>query len=67
MNNFKCWPSDWPQYKQACFLSWDKACDMLIGPCSCGASHQDGEFEYKNNILYRYGKPVNTKSNTSQK
>ena len=55
------WPEDWPRYKQACFGSWDSACDMLIGPCACGAGHAPGEFHLEGNQLFRYGKPVPSK------
>lgn len=52
------WPEDWPWYKQSCFLSFDKKCDMVIGFCSCGAAHFEGEFQIIDGKLYRYGKPV---------
>jgi len=59
-NNFKEWPDDWPFYKQACFNSWSDCCDMLVGPCKCGAWHQPGEFEFFEGKLYRYNKHVPT-------
>ena len=31
------WPKDWPPYG-------NEPCDMLVGPCSCGAWHIKGEF-----------------------
>lgn len=52
------WPTDWPVYKQSCFGSFDDRCDMLVGPCACGASHQPGEFELRTDGLYRYDKKV---------
>ena len=52
------WPRDWPWYKQACYGSWESRCDMLVGPCRCGAWHEPGEFEYRAGVLYRYGKAV---------
>ncbi len=52
------WPDGWPWYKQSCFGSFDKRCDMLVGPCACGASHQLGEFELRGGILWRYNSPV---------
>lgn len=58
MSNVVGWPSDWPVYKQSCFGSFDDRCDMLVGPCACGASHQSGEFELKSDGLYRYGKLI---------
>ena len=54
-NEFKAWPTEWPMYKQECFGSWEKRCDMLVGPCSCGAWHHEGEFEYKDGYIYRKG------------
>jgi len=51
----KPWPVDWPRYKQSSEL-----CDMLEGPCSCGAQHQPGEFELVEGALYRYGGPVSS-------
>lgn len=53
-----CWPDDWPQYKQICYGSWDSCCDALVGPCRCGAWHQEGEFELKDGKLYRRGEDV---------
>lgn len=61
MVDVRPWPTDWPTYKQACFGSWDKCCDMLVGPCSCGASHLPGEFELLMGILFRNGERVPTK------
>lgn len=60
MSEWKDWPDDWPLYKQSCFGSWEKACDMLVGACSCGASHAEGEFEMRDGKLFRYGKEVET-------
>lgn len=56
---FVAWPSNWPYYKQDCLGSWEKRCDMLVGPCCCGSWHQVGEFEIKNGLLYRDGRKVN--------
>jgi hypothetical protein len=55
------WPDEWPIYKQGCFGSWDDCCDMLVGPCKCGAWHQPGEFELCYGLLFRYGQQVPTK------
>lgn len=52
------WPADWPRYRQPCFGSNDSRCDMLIGPCSCGAWHARGEFVFKDGVLFRDGKQV---------
>lgn len=59
-NEMQVWPEDWPLYKQVCFGSWDSRCDVLIGPCACGAWHSEGEFELKEGVLYRYGELVPT-------
>lgn len=36
------WPADWPKYYNAC----NDPCDMLEGPCACGATHILGEFKF---------------------
>lgn len=51
------WPDNWPWFKQACYVSFTDRCDMLVGPCSCGASHFTDEFKYLDGTLYRYGIP----------
>jgi len=35
------WPPGWPLYRQD---GVNEFCDMLIGPCVCGATHTRGEF-----------------------
>jgi hypothetical protein len=41
-SKFEAWPESWPKVIQ----SWtNEPCDMLIGPCACGAWHIRGEFE----------------------
>jgi len=57
-NGLRVWPKDWPQYKQVCFGSFEDRCDMLVGPCACGAWHEKDEFELKAGTLYRYNEPV---------
>jgi len=47
------WPEDWPKYRNGVDF-----CDMLVGPCNCGATHQSGEFGFDGERLFRYGKPV---------
>jgi hypothetical protein len=42
--DFQEWPKDWPPRHNAS----NEACDMLIGPCACGATHFAGEIEYSN-------------------
>jgi hypothetical protein len=65
-NGMLAWPDGWPIYKQACFSSWSDRCDMLVGPCACGASHSSGEFKlFANGVLTRNGKPVPTISYAS--
>jgi hypothetical protein len=54
----KPWPKDWPPYRQACYGSPDDNCDMLIGPCACGAWHKVGEFELREGVVYRRGAPM---------
>lgn len=34
------WPKDWPLN----YNGNSTPCDMVIGPCACGAWHNDGEF-----------------------
>jgi len=58
------WPNNWPRYKQACFSSFQNSCDMLVGPCACGAWHQQGEFELKGNEIHRYGSQVDPRDQT---
>lgn len=57
------WPHDYPEYHNANV----DACDMVEGPCACGATHQKGEFRlvryrkdyyYDLKILQRHGKNV---------
>lgn len=57
-SGLQSWPESWPWYKQTCFRNWDSRCDMLVGPCRCGAWHQPGEFRWESPTLYRYDKPV---------
>jgi len=51
MDDLRPWPDDWPKYKQHHASS---ACDMVIGPCRCGAWHEPGEFELVDGHLHRY-------------
>ena len=46
------WPDDWPAYYHT---HAGEPCDMLVGPCSCGAWHNVGEFEMREDGLYRFG------------
>ena len=52
------WPATWPRYNQ----TGQDDCDMLVGPCCCGAWHLWTEFEILDlsdrKVLYRYGKEV---------
>lgn len=52
------WPAGWPQHRQVCYGSWGDACDMLVGPCACGAWHTPGEFRLVGGVLYRDGESV---------
>ncbi len=65
-NRLKAWPEDWPLYKQANFASFEDACDVLVGPCSCGAWHKEGEFEFKDGILFRYDKQVRSQKEINE-
>lgn len=51
------WPETWPLFRHAT-ASFENACDVLVGPCLCGASHGVGEFEYRDGQLYRFGKLI---------
>lgn len=44
------WPDGWPEFHNGC----RDACDMLVGPCLCGASHYRGEFELVCGKVYRH-------------
>lgn len=41
INNCEVWPDDWPRHYNS-----NEPCDMLVGPCCCGAWHQEGDFTY---------------------
>ncbi len=43
------WPDHWPKYHNAC----NEPCDILIGPCACGATHTRNEFIVIVDRLYR--------------
>jgi len=47
--NIQPWPRDWPKY----YNGTNEPCDMRAGPCSCGAWHDLGEFEMRDDGLYR--------------
>jgi hypothetical protein len=48
MNDLMGWPEHWPKYHNAC----NEPCDMISGPCACGAWHKLDEW-----VLYiaKYG------------
>lgn len=50
MNDHKPWPEDWPPYHQ---YGRNIACDMLVGPCACGAWHGAGEFTFDGHTVTR--------------
>jgi len=54
ISKLKLWPEDWPKYKMT---AYSDPCDMLVGPCCCGAWHIVGEFTLKHGYLYKDGKP----------
>lgn len=55
-NGLTVWPADWPRFHNAS----NEPCDMLLGPCCCGAWHSAGEFEVRDDRLFRDGRPVAT-------
>jgi len=40
INGFVPWPRDWTDYH---YNATNEPCDCLLGPCSCGAWHQENE------------------------
>lgn len=42
-NDLVAWPDDWPEYRNAC----SDPCDMLSGPCACGAWHKLYEWDFE--------------------
>ena len=52
---FQVWPQGWPRYRQP---SSTEDCDVVVGPCACGARHSEGEFRCEQGTLFRYGKPT---------
>lgn len=42
------WPDNWPS-----FYNCNVPCDMLVGPCLCGAWHGEGEFELVDGVVCR--------------
>ena len=46
------WPDDWPVRSQRACDCKECRCDMLIGPCQCGAWHKAGDFIVKGGVLY---------------
>jgi hypothetical protein len=49
------WPQDWTdRHYNAC----NEPCDMLIGPCSCGAWHQEHE-DWVRAILFKHNAEIN--------
>lgn len=41
-NDFVGFPDDWPEYHNAC----SDPCDVLQGPCACGAWHKLYEWDF---------------------
>ena len=44
----KNWPDNWPEYRNGSQL-----CDMIVGPCACGAWHQEQEFRVIDGEVWR--------------
>jgi hypothetical protein len=61
------WPAEWPWFKQTFYADFRNRCDVLVGQCSCGAWHTEGEFELRDGYLYRYGNLVPSENVTSCK
>lgn len=60
MNNFVPWPTEWPKHYNS-----NVPCDMLVGPCACGAWHVEGEFESKGaGDVEQFTKPSGSKKVT---
>lgn len=51
--NFVSWPHGWPKYRQPFLGGEDDYCDMLVGPCVCGAWHERGEFILVDGVIHR--------------
>ncbi|MFA5344820.1 MAG: hypothetical protein WC315_00900 [Candidatus Omnitrophota bacterium] len=47
-NGLLAWPEDWLDYH---YNACNEHCDMLIGPCSCGAWHHADEVWVKQKLL----------------
>jgi hypothetical protein len=54
VNGLVPWPEDWPDRH---FNASREPCDMLIGPCSCGAWHTETE-EWVQETLRRHGTEI---------
>ena len=50
LSELRPWPEDWPRHHNGV----SEPCDMLVGPCSCGAWHQPGEFVLDDGRLVRF-------------
>lgn len=50
----KGWPRNWPAFYDS---RRNVACDMLIGPCACGACHGPGEFILVGGVVSRQSPP----------
>ena len=46
---FYDYPEDWPRFHNAC----SDPCDMLIGPCACGAWHHLKDWQPGSNFAQR--------------
>lgn len=45
-DKWQVYPKDWPKH----FNGSSEPCDMLVGPCSCGAWHQSGEIVLRKHV-----------------
>ncbi len=49
--NFFGYPKTWPKFYNAC----SDACDMLVGPCACGAWHTLEDWQPGSSFARRLG------------
>jgi hypothetical protein len=50
VNGLVPWPREWTDYR---YNACNEPCDMLVGPCACGAWHQDSE-DWVREVLARH-------------
>lgn len=61
VNGLLGWPDSWTtRHHNAC----NEPCDMLIGPCACGAWHNAAEGWVRNALLFYGARIIGTSSPT---